>query len=31
MFKELHKSYVELQNRLKTTEEKFGINDSEIN
>ena len=27
--KELHRSYVELQNKLKTLEEKFKFNDSE--
>ena len=30
-FEDLVKSYVELENRLKTIEEKFLINDSEIN
>ena len=30
-FEDLVKSYVELENRLKTMEEKFLINDSEIN
>ena len=29
-YKELHKSYVELQNKLKALEEKIRINDSEI-
>ena len=30
-FEDLVKSYVELENRLKTIEEKFLISDSEIN
>ena len=30
-YKELHRSYVELQNRLKGLEEKVKINDTEIN
>ena len=29
--KEIHRSFVELQNRLKALEEKLSINDSEIN
>ena len=30
-FKDLHRYYVELQNKLKALEEKVNINDSEIN
>ena len=30
-YKELHRSYVELENKLKALEEKLKINDSEIN